>query len=142
MAAAPRTPLQHFHDYLHSHVEIVRQVGSNKRIRCKKCKHNYSGNAGRIHDHLVGKPSGVKACTFSETNDKREVLEEIEALVHALPKSNKRKAAEGSNTQIVARTGLQQTLIGDSLHASGKLGVDQALSDWVFEAGIPFNVFR
>ena len=105
MAAAPRTPLQHLHDYLYSQVDIVGQSGSNKRVHCRKCKHNFSGNAGRIHDHLIGKKGDVKGCTFSATNDKREVLEEIEALVQALPKANKRRADEGSATEIVGSTG-------------------------------------
>lgn len=145
MAAAQRTPTQDLHAYLFSHVEIVGQTGNNKRIHCKKCTHNFSGNAGRIHEHLISKPGSVKGCTFSETHDKREVLDTIEELVNALPKSNKRKALpivmapEASRT---ASAGHLQMPIQQSMQAAGKQGVDQALADWVFEQGIPFNVFR
>lgn len=142
MAAAARTPLQRFHEYLYSQVEIVGNSGANKRIHCKKCNHNFSGNVGRIHEHLKGKPGAVKGCTFSKTHDKREVLDEIDALQHALPKSNKRRFVEVSDTENASSSGLQQTPLQKSLLAAGKLGVDQALSDWVYETGIPFNVFR
>ena len=32
--------------------------------------------------------------------------------------------------------------IEQSMQAVSKLSVDQALADWVYEQGIPFNVFR
>ena len=143
MAATQRTPLQHFHDYLFSQVDIVGSKGSNKRIHCKKCTHNFSGNAGRIHEHLISKAGSVKGCTFAKTNDKREVLDTIDALVNALPKNNKRNAAVLALTEEPASTsGLRQMPILQSMQASSKASVDQAVADWIFETGIPFNVFR
>ena len=42
----------------------------------------------------------MKGCTFSETNDKREVCDEIDALVHALPKSKKQKLVDVSDIRV------------------------------------------
>jgi hypothetical protein len=145
MAAAQRTPIQEFHAYLFSQVEIVGKTGNNKRIHCKKCTHNFSGNAGRIHEHLIGQPGSVKGCSFSETDDKKEVLDTIEELVNALPKSNKRRALPIVVAAEASRTfcgGPIQMPIEQSMKAAGKEGVDRALADWVYEQGIPFNVFR
>jgi hypothetical protein len=142
MAEETRTPLQQLNDYLYSQVAIVRQTSSNKRLRCRKCNHNFSGNPGRIHEHLKCKPGDVKGCTFSVTNDKREVWDEIDALVHALPSSKKRKVDYVSDTENAGSSGLRQMPIQESMQAAGKAGVDQALADWVYETGIPFNVFR
>ena len=142
MAAATRTPLQHLNDYLVSQCECVRQSGSNKRWRCTKCNHNFSGSVSRIHEHLKGKPGDVKGCTYSVTNDKKEVCDEIDALVYAVPKSKKHKAADVSQAETASCSGPKQMPIQQSLQAAGKVGVDQALAHWVFEAGIPFNVFR
>ena len=90
MSDASRTPLQQLNDYLFDQVEIVGQLGNNKRMRCKKCNHNFSGYAGRVHDHLISKAGAVRGCTFSESNDKQEILDELDILVDALPKTNKR----------------------------------------------------
>ena len=140
MAEEIRTPLQQLNDYLYRQVEIVNHTGSNKRMHCKKCNHNFSGGPGRIHEHLKCKPGDVKGCTFSETNDEREVWDEIDALVHALPSSKKRKLV--SDTENADSSGLRQMPIQESMQAASKVGVDQALADWVYETGIPFNVFR
>ena len=144
MAAAQSTPVQLFHDYLFGQVEIVGRNGNNKRIHCKKCTHNFSGNLGRIHEHLISKADSVKGCTFSETNNKREVLDTIDELVRALPRASKRSAAvlASSELAIASSSGLQQMPIEQSLQAASKLSIDQALADWVDEAGMPFNVFR
>ena len=83
MAVAQRTPIQEFHDYLFSQVDIVGQTGNNKRIHFKKFTHNFSGNAGRYHEHLISKTGSVRGCTFSETNDMKKVLDTIEELVNA-----------------------------------------------------------
>ena len=128
MAATQCTPLQHFHDYLFSQVDIVDCTGSNKRLHCKKCSHNFSGNAGRAHDHLISKVGGVKGCTFAETNDRREVLDTIDALVHALPK--KQNVASLALAEEPASTsGLRQMPIQESMQAASKSSVDQALAD-------------
>ena len=50
---------------------------------CKKCNHNFTGNPGRIHEHLKSKPGDVKGFTFNETNDKREVWDEIDVYVQS-----------------------------------------------------------
>ena len=86
----------------------------------------------------------MRGCTFSETNDKREVLNTIDELVSALPKASKRSAAvlASSVLAIASSSRLQQMPIEQSLQAASKLSVDQALADWVYEAGMPFNVFR
>jgi hypothetical protein len=105
MAVATRTPKQHYHDYLYSQVEIVNQSGANKRMHCKKCAHNYSGSITWIYEHLTGKAGDVKACTFSQTNDKRAVLDEIHALEYTLPKGKKRKAAELATGSLKAAHG-------------------------------------
>ena len=142
MAEETRTPLQQLNEYLYSQVDIVSQTGSNKRLSCKNCNHNFSGNPGRIHEHLKCKSGDVKGYTFSETNDKREVWDKIDALVHALPSSKKRKFDDVSDTENAGSSGLRQMPIQESMQAAGKVGVDQALADWVYETGIPFNVFR
>ena len=145
MEVPARTPIQHLNDYLYNQVDIVRVVSGNKRFHCKHCTHNFSGQIGRVKQHLCSSAGDVKGCTFSETKRKREVLDEIEALEQALPKSKKQKLS-GSTALAAAATAsssdLKQMLIQPSLSAAGKLGVDQALADWVFESGIPFNVFR
>lgn len=134
MAAAQRTPLQQFHDYLFSQVEIVTTKGNNKRIHCKKCKHNFSGNAGRIHDHLISKLGG---CSFSETPcDKRDVLDTVDALVNALPKGSKRNAVVLATTAVGSSDGLVQGPIEQALQAASKSSVDQAVADWVYETSI------
>jgi hypothetical protein len=106
MAEEIRTPLQQLNDYLYRQVEIVNHTGSNKRMHCKKCNHNFSGGPGRIHEHLKCKRGDVKGCTFSETNDEREVWDENDALVHALPSSKKRKIV--SDTENADSSGLRQ----------------------------------
>jgi len=90
MDVAVRTPKQQYHDYLYNQVEIVSQSGANKRMHCKKCAHNFSGSITRIYDHLTSKAGDVKGCTFSQTNDKREVLDEIHALEYALPRKSRK----------------------------------------------------
>ena len=87
----------------------------------------------------------MKGCSFSETDDKKEVLGTIEELVNALPKNNKRKALPIVVAAEAGRTvcgGLVQMPIEQSMQGAGKQGVDRALADWVYEQGIPFNVFR
>jgi hypothetical protein len=91
---------------------------------------------------LTSKTGDVKACTFSQTNDKQAVLGEMHALEYALPNGKKRKAAEASYREHESSSGLKQMPIQRSMQAAGSLGVDQALADWVYEQGIPFNVFR
>ena len=76
-------------------------------MRCKKCNRNFSGYAGRIHDHLISKAGAVRGCTFSDSSDKREVLDELERLVDALPKTNKRRAIDVANTEIASSSGPQ-----------------------------------
>ena len=142
MTEASRTPLQQLNDYLFDQVDIVGQQGNNKRMCCKKCNHNFSGYAGRIHDHLISKVGAVRGCTFSDSSDKREVLDELDRLVNALPNTNKRKAVDVANTENASSSGLQQMSIQQSMQGAGKQGVDQALADWVYETGIPFNVFK
>ena len=53
MTDSSRNPLQQLNDYLLRQVDVVGQQGYNKRIHCKKCKQNFTGHAGRIHDHLI-----------------------------------------------------------------------------------------
>ena len=142
MTESSRTPLQQLNDYLFRQVDVVGQQGNNKRIHCKKCKHNFTGHAGRIHDHLISKAGAVRGCTFSETNDKRVVLDEIDELVNALPKTHKRRAVDVADTENASCSGLHQMSIEESMQAAGKVGVDHALADWVYETGIPFSVFR
>ena len=142
MLVATRTSKQRLNDYLYSQVEIVNQAGGNKRIHCKKCTHNFSGSITRIYEHLTGKAGDVKACSFSQTIDKPAVLREIHALEYALPKVKKRKAADVSDREHASSSGAKQMPIQQSMQAAGSLGVDQALADWVYEQGIPFNVFR
>jgi hypothetical protein len=142
MDVSTRTPLQLLNDYLYAQVECVRQSGTNKRYHCKKCTHNFSGSVSRIHEHLKNKSGDVKGCTFSETNDKKEVWGELDALVFDLPTTKKRKFVDVSDTEIASSSGLKQVPIERSMKAAGKLGVDQALADWVYETGITFNVFR
>ena len=143
MAATQRTPLQQFHDYLFTQVELVSSTGNNKRLHCKNCTHNFSGNAGRIHEHLICKAGSVRGCTFAETNNKREVLDSIDALVNALPKTNKRNDAVLALTEEPASTsGLRQMPIQQRMQAASKTSVDQAVADSVYETGISFNVFR
>ena len=84
----------------------------------------------------------MKGCTFSETNEKREVLDEINELVNALPKTHKRKAIDVADTENASGSGLYQMSIMESMHAAGNVGVDHALADWVYETGITFSVFR
>ena len=97
MTDASRTPSQH--DYLLDRVDVIGQQGNYKRMRCKKCNHNFSGYTGRFHDHLIGKTSAVRGCAFSESNDKQAILDELEILVYALPKTNKRRAVDIANTE-------------------------------------------
>jgi hypothetical protein len=84
---------------------------------------------------------------LSETNDKQEVLDTIEELVNALPYNKKRKAVpvvvnpEFARTAPCGRMSLHLP-IEQSMQAASKLSVDQTLADWVYEEGIPFNVFR
>ena len=111
-------------------------------MRCKKCNHNFSGYAGRVDDHLISKAGAVRGCTFSESNYKQEILDELDILVDALPKTNKRRAIDVANTDYASSSGFQQMSIQQSMQGSGKQGVDQALADWVYETGIPFNVFK
>ena len=66
MTEASRTPLQRLNDYLFDQVDVVGQQENNKRMRCKKCNHNFSGYAGRIYDHLISKAGAVRGCTFSD----------------------------------------------------------------------------
>ena len=61
-----------------------------------------------IHDHLKGKSGDVQGCTFSVTNDKKEVCDEIDALIYAVPKSKKRKAADVSETETASCSGAKQ----------------------------------
>ncbi len=105
MAVATRTPKQQYHDYLHSQVKIVNHLSANKRMHCKKCGHNFSGSITRIYDHLTSKAGDVKACTFSQTNDRRAVLDEIDALEYALPKGKKRKATAISDRERASSSG-------------------------------------
>ena len=142
MTDASRTPLQQLNDYLFDQVDVVGQQENNRRMRCKKCNHNFSGYAGRIHDHLISKAGAVRGCTFFESNDKQEILDELDLLVDALPKTNKRRAVDVPNTENASSSGLQQMSIQQSMQGAGKQGVDQALADWVYETGIPFNVFK
>ena len=142
MAVATRTPKQQYHDYLYSQVEIVNHLSANKRMHCKKCGHNFSGSITRIYDHLTSKAGDVKSCTFSQTNDRRAVLDEIDALEYALPKGKKRKATAISDRERASSSQLVQMPIQQSMQAAGSLGVDQALADWTYETGLPFNVFR
>jgi hypothetical protein len=141
MEGPVRTPVQQLNDYLYSQFIILRVVGGNKRFNCKNCLHNFSGQIGRVKQHLCGSIGDVKGCSFSETNRKREVLNEIETLEQALPKSQKQKLNE--NTVSVAAfatasgSNLKQVPIQTSLSAASKLAVDQALADWMFESGIP-----
>ena len=73
MAGEIRTPLQQLNDCLYRHVDIVSRTEIIKRMHCKKCNHNFTGNPGRIHEHLKSKPGDAKGCTFSEADDKQEV---------------------------------------------------------------------
>ena len=84
----------------------------------------------------------MRGCTFSESNDKREVLDELDRLVDALPKTNKRRAVDVANTENASSSVLQQMSIQQSMQGAGKQCVDQALADWVYETGIPFHVFK
>jgi hypothetical protein len=136
MTEASRTALQQLNDCLFDLVDVVGQQGNNKRMRCKKCTHNFSGYAGRIHDYLISKAGAVRGCTFSESNDKREELDELDRLVDALPKANKRRAVDVASTENASSSGLQQMSIQQSMQGAGKQGVDQALADWVYETGI------
>lgn len=142
MTESSRTHLQQLNDYLFRQVDVVGQHGNNKRIHCKKCELNFTGDAGRIHDHLISKAGAVRGCTFSETNKKREVLDEIDELVNALPKTHKRRAVDVADTENASSSGLYQMPIEESMQAAGKVGVDHALADWVYKTGILFNVFR
>ena len=142
MIEASRTALQQLNDYLFDQVDGVGQQGNNKRMHCEKCSHNFSGYAGRIHDHLISKAGAVRGCTFSESNDKREVLDELDRLVDALPKTNKRRAVDVAKTEHASSSVLQQMSIQQSMQGAGKQGVDQALADWVYETGLPFHVFK
>ena len=75
----------------------------------------------------------------------KKVLDTIEELVNALPHNKKRKAVPVVVNPMFASTsprGLTQMPIEQSMQAASKLSVDQALADWVYEQGIPFNVFR
>ena len=134
--------LQQLNDYLFDQVDVIGQQGNNKRMHCKKCSHNFSGYAGRIHDHLISKAGAVRGCTFFESNDKREVLDELDRLVDALPKTNKRRAVDVANTEYASSSMFQQMSIQQSMQGAGKQGIDQALADWVYETGIPFHVFK
>jgi hypothetical protein len=91
---------------------------------------------------LKGKPGDVRACTFSETDDQREVWDGIDALFVALPKTKKRKPDHVSETEDTSCSGLKQMPIQQSLQAASKSSVDHALADWVYESGIPFHIFR
>ena len=115
MTEASRTAKQQLNDYLFDQVDVVGQQGNNKRMHCKKCRHNFSGHAGRIHDHLISKAGAVGGCTFSESNDKREVLDDIERLVNALPESNKRRAVDVADTENASSSVLQQMSIQESM---------------------------
>ena len=61
----------------------------------------------------------MRECTFSETNNKREVFDEIDELVNALPKTYKRRAVDVANTQNASCSGLYQMSIEESMQASG-----------------------
>ena len=126
---------------MYGQVESVGQCGPNKRIHCRKCTHHFNGNVGRIREHLQGKSGAVKGCTFSETGDRRRVVDEIKSLLHTPPKSNKRKL-EVTDIEGASSAGFQQTPIQKGLKAAGRGGIDQAMSDWAYEAGISFNVLR
>ncbi len=78
---------------------------------------------------MTGKAGDVKACTFSQTNDKQAVLDVIHALEYALPKGKKRKAAKVSDREHESSSGFKQIPIQRSMQAAGSLGVDQALAD-------------
>ena len=64
---------------------------------------------------MKSKPGDVKGCTFSETNDKREVWDDIDALVHALPSSKKGKVDDVSDTENAGSSGLRQMPVEESL---------------------------
>ena len=53
MTETSRTALQQLNDYLFDQVDVIGQQGNNKRMHCNKCTHNFSGYAGRIHEHLI-----------------------------------------------------------------------------------------
>jgi hypothetical protein len=127
---------------LFDQIDVVGQQGNNKPMHCKKWNHNFSGYAGRIHDHLISKARAVRGCTFSESSDKQEVLDELDRLVDALPKTNKRRAVDVASTENASSLVLQQMSIQQSMQGGGKEGVDQALADWVYETSIPFNVVK
>ena len=91
---------------------------------------------GRIHEHWKCKPGDAKGCTSSETNGKQEVWDEFIAPFHALPSNKERKADDVSDTVNAGSSGPIQ----ESLQAAGKVVVDQALADWVYKIGTPFNV--
>ena len=84
----------------------------------------------------------MRGCTFSESNGKQEVLDELDRLVDALPKTNKRRAVDVANTENASSSVLQQMSIQQSMQGAGKQGVDQALADWVYGTGIAFHVFK
>ena len=125
MAVAVRTPKQQWQDYLYRQVKSVNQWGDNKRMRWRKCSHNFCGSITRIFEHLTGRAGDVKACTYSQTNDKREVLDEPYILEYDLPKSKKRKAAELNEREHASSSGLKQMAIEQAMEAAGSLGVDK-----------------
>ena len=55
---------------------------------------------------LIRNAGAVRECTFSETNNKREVFDEIDELVNALPKTYKRRAVDVANTHNASCSGL------------------------------------
>ena len=71
MAEETRTPFQQLNDYLYRQVDIISQTGSNKRMHCKKCSHNFTGNAGRVQAEipLGHEPSPTKGLSAGATGD-------------------------------------------------------------------------
>ena len=77
-------------------------------MRCRKCSHNFRDSITRIFEYLTGKAGDVKACTYCQTNDKRETLDELHTLEYDLPKSKKHKADELNEREHASSSGLKQ----------------------------------
>ncbi len=86
---------------------------------------------------MTGKAGDVKACTFSQTDDKQAFLDEIHPLEYALPKGKKRKAAEDSDREHMKAAQGQADAHPAKYASSRQPGVDGALADRVYEQGTP-----
>ncbi len=138
MPKAQPTVLQQYTDYLRAQCTVVARTGSNIRWN-----HPFTGATIRIRNHLLSKPGDVKGCPMCP----EEVKDEVLLLASQLP--NKKRRLNQENLDDALDVAVEQSLrqgrqvgIKEAMAAAGKIGVDQAFTDLLSEAGISFNIVR